>query len=539
MSLPDWPLPDYETTHRRVRAALEAIDRPPPPAPLPAPPPPPPLDPDGPAWHARATADLYTAIRGPLPDRNHYWLLLEPDPDAPDLLTRAARLTRALADIAHAVHAGRWPREHLAGQPLEMRQYAEGAFTTAREPDPRRDITRHHPPAEHVAVVCEGHLATLAVRRDGRPLAPAALARALAPLAAPDRPPRRDNAPPAATALPRATWAALRATLDPRALARVDGALFALCLEPATRPCDLAAAAEALRRGDLASRWYDKSLALVVFADGTAGLSCEHAALDGHVALALAHALAPPPATGHPGPAPLTPLTLGEDPAFEARVARALAATDPATIPEGRTHRTPYGRARLTPRGGADALVQLAIARAARAVLGGWPPVNEAVQIRHVRHGRYDTALTTTPEQRRAITRWEATGAPDPADLRAVGAAHRRLIDACRRGESPVLPWLVHAAAAAAAGRPFAPEWLTVLDCPVTTSNAGHSPRVAAFGFTDAEPGTLGVAYLLGDDTLTLHVKADGDRRALLDPFVAALLDGLAALADAPTSPHS
>lgn len=532
MSLPDWPLPDFETTRRRVLRTLEAIDRPPPADPLPEPAPPPALDPAGPAWHAVATEALYTAIRGPLPDRNHYWLLLEPDPDAPDLVTRAARLTRALADIAHAVHSGAWPAEHHAGQPLEMRQYTRGAFTTAREPGPQRDTLRHHPPAEHVAVVCEGHLAALAVRRDGQPLAPAALAAALRPLTAPDRPPRRAYAPPAATALPRAEWAALRATLDPRALARVDGALFALCLEPATRPADLAAAAERLRRGDLASRWYDKSLALIVFADGTAGLSCEHSALDGHVAMALAHALAPPREAGHPGPAPLTPVALGEDPAFEARLAAALAATDPATIPEGRTHHTPYGRARLATHGrGADALIQLAIARAARAVLGGWPAVNEAVQIRHLRDGRYDTALTTTPEQRRALTRWEATGAPEADDLRAVSAAHRRLIDACRRGESPVLPWLAHAAAAAAAGRPFPPAWLTALDCPVTTSNAGHSPRVAAFGFTDAEPGTLGVACLLGPDTLTLHVKADGDRRALLDPFVDALLASLDALA--------
>jgi hypothetical protein len=102
--------------------------------------------------------------------------------------------------------------------------------------------------------------------------------------------PRAERAPHAAvghlTTKPRADWAASRRSLLRRLpgnadqLDTIETALFCLCLEESA-PREPLAACDHLLHGDSANRWFDKSVSIVVFADGNAGLNVEHSCVDG------------------------------------------------------------------------------------------------------------------------------------------------------------------------------------------------------------------------------------------------------------------
>jgi Choline/Carnitine o-acyltransferase len=92
----------------------------------------------------------------------------------------------------------------------------------------------------------------------------------------------------------------------------VETALFCVCLDDTT-PRDTQQPCALLLHGDGGpNRWYDKSLSLIVFPDGRAGLNVEHCELDGTTVTdfldaALGGPPADPPATAAPAPPPAVP----------------------------------------------------------------------------------------------------------------------------------------------------------------------------------------------------------------------------------------
>ena len=198
--------------------------------------------------------------------------------------------------------------------PLCMWQY-ERMFATCRLPGRECDAVKHWDSAaiRHVAVACGGSTFYLNVcTRDGRLRSPLQLQAALEAIraAAAARSPRpAEAALPALTADDRSLWAAAREAhfsdgQNRRSLALVESALLWLSLEAGAPPLlDWSARGRALIHGDPAKPgiWFDKSLSLLVFADGQVGLNAEHSWADAPV---VAHLLEESIITEAPVPAP-------------------------------------------------------------------------------------------------------------------------------------------------------------------------------------------------------------------------------------------
>ena len=184
--------------------------------------------------------------------------------------------------------------------PLCMWQF-ERMFATARLPGRECDEIRHWDAAavRHVAVTCKGSFYKLSVyRADGRPRPPDELEAALAALrrdAAARAPSEAEAGIPALTADDRSIWADARAahfldgTTNRRSLAAIESALFFVALsDERFDMLDWTARGKSLLvgggggggAGARPHTWFDKSFSLVVFADGKAGLNCEHAWAD-------------------------------------------------------------------------------------------------------------------------------------------------------------------------------------------------------------------------------------------------------------------
>jgi hypothetical protein len=72
-----------------------------------------------------------------------------------------------------------------------------------------------------------------------------------------------------------------RPLLGATALAKVDAAILCICLdEPAAT--DIEAVSRQMLHSDSRNRWYDKTVQLVITAEGVAGVVMEHASFDGH-----------------------------------------------------------------------------------------------------------------------------------------------------------------------------------------------------------------------------------------------------------------
>ena len=90
----------------------------------------------------------------------------------------------------------------------------------------------------------------------------------------------------------RADWAGTRQQLleiDPVNKSRLDEletALFCVCLEDSV-PENQHIVSNELLHGDSGNRWFDKSISLIVFGDGSSGINGEHCGLDGTAVVAF------------------------------------------------------------------------------------------------------------------------------------------------------------------------------------------------------------------------------------------------------------
>jgi carnitine O-palmitoyltransferase 2 len=183
--------------------------------------------------------------------------------------------------------------------PLDMSQYPR-LFGTSRIPGADADRLHTADDSRHIAVLSRGHVYKLTViEADGHtPVLASVIARTLLEI---ERDAQVRPAPPVAvpslTSEMRDRWAALRPELqasNPKSLAVIDDALFVVALEADATPSnDNAAAASSAGRtflcGDSRSRWYDKSLQLIVCGNGAAAINFEHSWGDGVSVLRLAN----------------------------------------------------------------------------------------------------------------------------------------------------------------------------------------------------------------------------------------------------------
>mmetsp|Transcript_16669 Transcript_16669/g.39214 ORF Transcript_16669/g.39214 Transcript_16669/m.39214 type:complete len:791 (+) Transcript_16669:35-2407(+) len=225
---------------------------------------------------------------------NYYILDIVPGPPTKNQCARAG-------NIAH--HFMRFKRNIDYEQPMDllmkvppwcMKQY-ERMFSTTRLPGRQIDTIKHFDEEEssHVVVVRKGlYFAFDVVHPNGELLSPweieeqmtAVMTQADA-LAA--QPGGAERLVASLTSWDRTKWAEARDKLanfpvNSRTLDIIDRAVFVVILEDQL-PSDLNSIAKSAMSGDGSTRWFDKSINLIVFPEGTATLNCEHSWADAPV----------------------------------------------------------------------------------------------------------------------------------------------------------------------------------------------------------------------------------------------------------------
>jgi len=184
--------------------------------------------------------------------------------------------------------------------PLDMWQY-ERMFATSRIPGRDMDENKHWDSSliRHIVVHCKGSIYRLNVyRTDGSLRPPDELEQALAAIKrdANNRKPRESEILfPCVTADNRTRWAEIRETyfsegVNRRSLDTIERALLWLSLDDqSTEMLDWSGRGKALLAGNpkAPNIWFDKSINMIVFPNGKAGLNCEHSWADAPVAAHL------------------------------------------------------------------------------------------------------------------------------------------------------------------------------------------------------------------------------------------------------------
>ncbi|HEY2205508.1 MAG TPA: choline/carnitine O-acyltransferase [Pseudonocardia sp.] len=470
----------------------------------------------------------------------------DPLPDVDRQLSRAARLISAAVDYKLLLDEERIRPVILRGQPQSMDQQRY-LFSTTRIPGAEQDSVRapysaERPgpsPARHILVLSGGRLTALDVLdEDRRPYPESVLVAALDGVRAAG--PARDVPVGHLTTMARAEWAAHRARLgelDPAnaaALDTVESALFCLCLDdpPADgAPTDRHAASDQILHGGHGNRWFDKSVSLVVLADGRAGINIEHCGLDGTTVLAFVDGiLVPDPAgpdggpsvelsRGEPVSAPVEFVLDDELRGVASAAAEEFAEFAGATASELVTF-DDFGADRAKKLGvSPDAFAQLAYQLAHRRAKGITGATYESIATRQFRLGRTEAMRVVTPEVLRFVAAMDDPDAGPDTRREAFGAAaeaHVTRAKDCQRGRAPEqhlweLQWIAQRAGAElGVTGPLAlydsPGWRIMRDDYLSTSSA-PSVNIECFGFGSTSSHCIGVAYVLLPDRFNLYLS--------------------------------
>jgi carnitine O-acetyltransferase len=471
-----------------------------------------------------------------------------------DQLTRAAGLVAAAVDYKVRLDDEQIPPATLRGRPLSMVQN-KFLFSETRVPGAVQDTVRApyssaHPgpaTARHVVVF---HRATPfrldVLGTDGRPYDREDLAAALAAIVKTGQVTDDPSAAPGHfTTMARADWAATRETLaesNAAALEDVESALFCLCLED-TAPESTQEACDQLLHGDSGNRWFDKSVSLVVFADGTAGINVEHCHLDGTTILSFVDTLlgAAPVRAATRGVPAWSPIEFVLDDALRATAREAAVsfaayadATATTTLAFGDFGSTRVKGLGMSP----DAFVQLAYQLAHRRAKGMTGATYESIATRQFRHGRTEAMRVVTPEVLAFVSTMEDAGADRAAKraaFQAAAAAHVTRAKECQAGDAPEQHLWELQLLAKRRGEPTdlalydSPGWTVMRDDYLSTSSA-PSVNVQYFGFGSTSPQCIGVAYVLLPESLNIYLSTPKRVADQMDRFAAELTSALSEL---------
>ncbi|MFP4482451.1 MAG: choline/carnitine O-acyltransferase [Thermovirgaceae bacterium] len=393
----------------------------------------------------------YLAQDAPLGfETNPYYLL---DVEPMDPLRQAAELTSKAVAFCLSIADGTLEPDYYNGRALCMKQYSS-IFGGVRIPREGPDSFTSHASGRcrkelpgHIVVLRGGKIFTLEVLDDeARPCGTDSLEKAFHRITELPRNPQIHAG--VLTTLKRHEWAHLRNDLlkahknNEEALKSIESALFAVCLDDAA-PADIEEAGRLLLSGN--NRWYDKTLQIVVFRDGQAGINFEHSHLDGLPLTRLARTLAQKATKKETTtawipsfrevPLALTTKLRGHieraDRKLEKRVSKL--GTRLLELPVGKGD---IKRCGVSP----DAFVQIALLLACRNHWGRWVSTSEAVMLRLFEGGRTGVMRTLTPAALAFFTLLESPAAASRAQaeaLRKASEAHARRINLCLEGHAP------------------------------------------------------------------------------------------------------
>jgi carnitine O-acetyltransferase len=437
-------------------------------------------------------------------------------------VARAARLLAAALSFKELVDTEWLEPDRANGEPLCMREYSR-LLSASRIPGSERDRVERHPDSRHVVVVRRNRFFSLeALDEEGRAYPVEELERGLQRIV---EDVETTGAPVGAlTSANRRTWARMReqhlrngpaSTRD--ALRTVERGILVLALEDGPPPAR-AQSTEAARmslHGDACARWFDKSIQLVVAANGVAGICMEHAGFDGSTMLRFAdylveHEDRPGVGTSAPPSAPVE-LVFELDDAARAEIDRSRRAaaqlvrrTDLALLDFGR-----FGRRALVPRRvSPDGFVQMAFQLAYFVLTGETASTYESVSTKRFLHGRTEAMRSVSPESVAFVRSLRSPGRRDraPELLQAAIANHAATVARCREGRG-MDRHLLGLRRMLRPGEPlpalYADKGYATLSRSVlSTSALPSSPGVQLTGFGPVVDEGFGVSYTIHDDRI-------------------------------------
>lgn len=326
-----------------------------------------------------------------------------------------------------------------------MREYAR-LFSSTRIPGASRDVPANHADSSHVVVVHrERFFAVDVLDAAGRPYTPTVLEGTLRQIV--HDPQAAQRSPGVLTTGRRPAWAAVRERdlVGGAFLDVVERAIVVLVLDDRSPPSHphTADAARLFLHGDGRNCWFDKSIQLVVAANGVAGFCMEHSGFDGSTAVRLAELLveqesAPSRESGGRGTAAARPLHYeSRESLYEAMssaeddVDALLGRTDLVVMEAGLGKRAIVKHA-VSP----DAFVQMAFQLAFFTLTGEAASTYESVDTKRFLHGRTE-AMRSVSEESVAFTR-ALRGRRQSSDaaklLRAAIDRHVEVLSRCKEG---------------------------------------------------------------------------------------------------------
>jgi len=211
-----------------------------------------------------------------------------------DQLTYAAKLIVGALHYKAIVDGAKLKQDYLGKNPLCMAQYTK-VFSGCRIPGLPKDSIRQCHDAQHIVVAFNNHFFKVVVTDElGRIPSTAAILQALRHLVR--HVPQPSHPVGVLTTESRDTWAAVYPKLlkdegNAASLKAIEDSMFVMCLDKAndSLPTEMtlrSRMASQLLHGlgshnNSGNRWFDKTLQLIVGADGTNGLCYEHSPAEG------------------------------------------------------------------------------------------------------------------------------------------------------------------------------------------------------------------------------------------------------------------
>lgn len=504
-------------------------------------------------WPAR-----YLGRRDRIALNANFFFLFQPSEQRQ--VDRAAALIAGAVNYKVALDADRIEPIVQRGQAISMEQN-KFLFSTTRIPGAEQDTVRAPysevapgpSDARHIAVFYQGNIFRMDVfGNEGQPHSLEDLTTGLhAIIKAGASRAERDTSIGHLTTKARAEWASSRAALiaceasNADALDAVETALFCLCLEDFA-PEDTQHACDQLLHGDSGNRWFDKSVSLIVFEDGTAGINVEHCGLDGTTILNFVDAILGTPAQQQSqqsgavsqGVPVIDPIEFVLDDTLRTDI-RAAADAFSDYAANTATSIQPFedfgGNRAKQLRMSPDALVQMSYQLAHKRAKGHIGATYESIATRQYQHGRTEAMRVVTPEILRFTELMddpEATAENRTAALRAAADKHVARAKECQTGQAPEQHlWelqLIQKRRGAELGatEPLAlyetPGWLTMRSDYLSTSSA-PSKNIQYFGFGSTSSQCIGVAYVLLPDRLNIYLSTPRQVSAEMYRFADAL----------------
>lgn len=418
-------------------------------------------------WTDFCMQDAYLSNRLPISFFSNVFYLFEDDPECNSAADRATALILSALDFYHAD-----PESYL--------------FSTARIPGHPKDRIQKWKQQSHIIIAVLGSFYRLELSKASA----SCLKNTLLAIIEDAQNSKLAPAIGSLTTLPRESWSQIHQQLNPENLETIQSAVLFVAIDLDTAPISREEKLWAVAHQNPENRWCDKTHQIVVFKNGKAGITRDHTLIDGLACVTYLSKV-------YQGALEKKPLELKachfKKLNWEINAQLSLELKKAADLinqelskREMLSFDIPQQNAHFS-----DAAFQIAIQLAAYRYFGKLVSTSEAVIMNHFTQGRYDTIWCVTQESKKFILE------PTQNNLANALLAHKKLVKACKLGNSPAL----HLSAL----KSF--SWLT--HCTITSSQPAFQPGYELGGYTDTEQDVIGIIYLIFPNKIQVCIKTD------------------------------